>query len=319
MLSDMDLDVTKLAHVLEALSEPARLRLVSLCQHGELTVKELTAATGMSQPRVSRHLRILVEADVLRRFREAHWVYYRLRHEGPAAELAQAALAKLSSSDRELEADARRLDTVLAARARELRAASGGDTDAMLGPDAWPEVEAAIKGLAAHAAGGHGLGDLLDVGTGSGRMLHALARDAERAVGVDASREMRLVARTSLREAGLRNCSVREADMYRLPFPDGGFDTVVFGHVLTCAHEPWSAVAEAARVLRPGGHLLVMELLPDGLPVEAWTQSLADWLSGAGAESVAQRSLALPGMTALLMLTERAPPVHGDNDLAASA
>lgn len=315
----MELNADKLAQVLEALSEPARLRLVALCQHGELTVKELTAATDMSQPRVSRHLRILVEADVLRRFRESHWVYYRLRHEGPAAELAQAALAKLSSADRELHADARRLDTVLAARARELRAESGGDTEAILAPEAWPEVEAAIKALAAQATGRHGLGDLLDVGTGAGRMLHALAGDAERAVGIDASREMRLAARTSLREAGLSNCSIREADMYRLPYDDARFDTVVFGHVLTCAREPWNAVAEAVRVTRANGHLLVMELLPDGMPVEAWTQSLADWLAGAGAEPVSQRSLALPGVTAVLMLTERAPSVRDETDLAVSA
>lgn len=315
----MKLDLPKLSQTLEALSEPARLRLVALCRHGELTVKELTAATGMSQPRVSRHLRILVEADVLRRFREAHWVYYRLRFGGPAAELAQAALAELASEDREIEADARRLDTELAARARELRAASGGDTDAILAAGDWPELEAAIKALTARAAGEHGLGDLLDIGTGSGRMLQALARDAERAEGIDESREMRLAARTSLREAGMTNCTIREADMYGLPYDDGRFDTVVFGHVLTCAREPWSAVAEAARVLKPGGHLLVMELLPEGMPVEAWNQSLADWLAGAGAVPVAQEELSLAGATAVLMLTERAPPALEETDLAESA
>lgn len=315
----MNLDIDKLAQLLEALSEPARLRLVALCRHGELTVKELTAATDMSQPRVSRHLRILVEADVLRRFRESHWVYYRLRLEGPAAELAQAALARVPATDRTLKADARRLDTVLAARARELRAASGGDTEAILVPEAWPQLEAAIKALAARAGGERGLGDLLDVGTGPGRMLRVLATDADRAVGIDHSRQMRLAARTALREAGLANCSVREADMYHLPYDDGRFDTVVFGHVLTCAREPWNAVAEAARVLKPGGYLLVMELLPDGMPVEAWSQSLADWLAGAGAEAVTQQSLSLPGATAVLMLNERAPPVADDEELAASA
>lgn len=315
----MNLDISKLAQTLEALAEPARLRLVALCQHGELTVKELTAATDMSQPRVSRHLRILVEADVLRRFRESHWVYYRLRFDGPAAELAQAALARLSGSDRKLQADARRLDTVLAARARELRAASGGDTDAMLAPAAWTELETAIKALAERAKGVDGLGDLLDIGTGSGRMLHALARDAQRAIGVDRSHDMRLAARKSLREAGLSNCSIREADIYGLPYDDGRFDTVVFGHVLTCAKEPWNAVAEAVRVLKPGGHLLVMELLPEGMPVEAWSQSLADWLAGAGAETLAHEHLALPGVTAVLMLNERAPPAEDEPGLAESA
>lgn len=312
----MALDVNKLSGLLEALAEPARLRLLALCQHGELTVKELTEATGMSQPRVSRHLRILVEADVLRRFREAHWVYYRLRFDGEAASLARAALARVSSRDRELRADARRLDAVLAARARELRAAAGGDTDALLTPVAWPLVEQGLKRLAGQALGPEGLGDLLDIGTGGGRMLEVLAPDARRGEGVDRSRDMRLAARAALREAGLAHCSVREADMYALPFDDGSFDTAVFGHVLTCAQEPWKAIREAARVLKTGGHLIVMELLPDGMPVEAWSQSLTDWLAGVGLASVASENISLPGVTAVLKLNQREPAVEARADLA---
>lgn len=316
----MSLDVNRLAGLLEALAEPARLRLVALCQHGELTVKELTEATGMSQPRVSRHLRILVEADILSRFREAHWVYYRLRVDGEAASLARAALARASTTDRELRADARRLDAVLAARARELRAAAGGDTDLPLTPVARPLVEQAVKKLAARALGPEGLGDLLDIGTGAGRMLRLLGPDARRAEGIDRDRAMRLAARGALREARLSHCSVREADMYALPFEDERFDTVVFGHVLTCAEEPWRAVAEAVRVLKVGGHLLVMELLPDGMPVEAWRQSLTDWLAGAGLRAVAQEMLDLPGVTAVLELNRReAPAVEPGADLADTA
>lgn len=316
----MSFDVTKLASLLEALAEPARLRLLALCQHGELTVKELTEATGMSQPRVSRHLRILVEADILIRFREAHWVYYRFRDDSQAASLARAALARASTTDVSLQSDARRLDAVLAARARELRSAAGGDTDLPLTPVARPRLEQTVKRLAARALGADGLGDLLDVGTGAGRMLRLLAPDAKRAEGVDSSRAMRLAARSALRTAGLAHCSVREADMYALPFDDQRFDTVVFGHVLTCAEEPWRAVEEAVRVLRVGGHLLVMELLPDGMPVEAWRQALADWLAKAGLTTIAQEALDFPGITAVVNLNRRdALPVHAEAYLADSA
>src|SRR5690606_31944833 len=117
------MNLPELSAVLAALADPARLRLVALLEGGELTVKELTDASAMSQPRVSRHLKILVEAGVLRRFRDQHWVYYRLRTDGKPATLARHALAAFASADPDRRADRRRLDAVLAARAREARAA----------------------------------------------------------------------------------------------------------------------------------------------------------------------------------------------------
>ena len=302
----MSLKLPDLNAVLGALADPVRLRLVALCAPGELTVKELTAATGMSQPRISRHLKILVEADVLRRFRDQHWVYYRLRQDGDAAALARQALAKLSSSDADVRADARRLDEVLAARAREARAAAGGDSDEVLQPAAWALAEHAIRDLGRQALGPDGLGNLLDIGTGTGRVLRALGLDAKQGTGIDASHPMRLAARTALHDAGLSHCSVRDADMYALPFEDGTYDTVSIGRVLSGAQQPWAALAEAARVLKPKGHLLVFDVLPDGIPVDAWCQSLNGWLSAAGVATVSQQRLALPGSTAVLVLARRA-------------
>ena len=302
----MSLKLPVLIPVLGALADPVRLRLVALCAPGELTVKELTSATGLSQPRISRHLKILVEAGVLRRFRDRHWVYYRLRHDGDAAALARHALAQLSSADADVRADARRLDEVLAARAREAREAAGGDSDEVLTPAAWALAEQAIRELGRQALGPNGLGQLLDVGTGTGRVLRVLGLDAKRGTGIDASRPMRLAARTALHDAGLAHCSVRDGDMYALPFDDRAFDTVSIGRVLSGAQEPWAALAEAARVLKPGGHLLVFDVLPDGLPVDAWCQSLGGWIDAAGLTAGAQRRLALPGSCAVLMLARRA-------------
>ncbi len=295
-----------LSRLLHALADPARLRLLALCRRGELSVNELTTASGMSQPRVSRHLRILVEAQALRRFREAHWVYYRLSGEGEPARLVQEVLAGLDAADEALRADARRLDEVLAARAREARAAAGGDSEAALPPVAWARLEQTTREVARAALGVAGYGELLDIGTGAGRMLRLLGPDARRAIGVDTSRPARLAARNTLRDAGLAHCSVRDADMYALPFARASFDTVVLARVLTGAQQPWDVTREAARVLRPGGHLLVMDLLPDGVPVEAWCRSLYDWLGDAGLRLAQEERLALPRGTAVIGLT-RAP------------
>lgn len=297
------MEFESLSRLLHALADTARLRLLALCRRGELSVQELTEATDMSQPRVSRHLRILVEAGALRRFREAHWVYYRLSGEGEAAALVSEALQRLDSHTGVLRADTRRLDEVLAKRAREARAAAGGDTEAILPPAAWARLEEATRQVARQALGADGLGELLDIGTGAGRMLRLLGPDARRAIGVDISRPMRLAARNTLRDAGLVHCSVRDADMYALPFVAGSFDTVVLARVLTGAQQPWNATLEAARVLRPGGHLLVVDLLPDGMPVEAWCRSLRDWLAAAGLMLENEQRLDLPRGIAVIGLT----------------
>jgi len=288
-----------LTGLLAALADPARLRLLRLCRRGELTVKELTAATAMSQPRVSRHLRILEEAGVLRRFREAHWVYYRLRGDGEPAALARAALARLPARDATLADDARRLDEELAARARELRAAAGGDSEQALPPPDWARLERAIRDLLRPVVAAGGLGRLLDIGTGNARMLRLLGPGASRGIGIDRQRAMRLAARTALRDAGLEHCSVRDADMYRLPFADASFDTVCLSRVLTGAREPWAALAEAVRVLDRAGRLLVVDLLPEGMPVSAWIESLEAWLDRAGCTGGSGMRLALHGGTAI--------------------
>ncbi len=242
---------------LRACAEPTRLRLLALSARGAFCVMEFTEILGQSQPRLSRHLRLLVEAGVMERVREGANVWFTLPH-GPG--LTRDLLARLPAEDPVLEADRRQAARVLAERAR-----IASESFRKQGAD-WDEAQAlalpvdAIEQAVLDAVGEHP-GRLLDIGTGTGRLLERLASRVDRGLGVDASRAMLALARSRLSKPDLAHCAVRQADMYRLPMPDGAFDTVVLQMVLHYAEDPRAALAEAARVLRPGGLLLVVDLL----------------------------------------------------------
>jgi ArsR family transcriptional regulator len=243
---------------LRACAEPTRLRLLALAARGAFCVVELTEILGQSQPRLSRHLRLLCEAGLLERAREGVNAWFTLP-QGPAGMLARDLLSRLPQDDPILEADRRMAARVLAERARiasESFLREGADWDEMnaLGlPVA--EVEAALLALLPGDAR-----RLLDIGTGTGRVLELLAGRIEAGVGIDASRAMLALARARLARPGLGHCTVRQADMYRLPFADRCFDLAVLQMVLHYAEDPHGVLIEAARVLRPGGRLLLVEL-----------------------------------------------------------
>jgi ubiquinone/menaquinone biosynthesis C-methylase UbiE len=253
----------ELLAALRAVAEPTRLRILALVARGPFCVSEFTEILGQSQPRLSRHLRLLHEAGLLERLREGANAWYGLPPEGSAgAALARAVLAHLPADDAGLASDARQAARVLAERARaatETFRRAGAEWDEMraLGLPA-EAVEQALLDLLPRK----GLGRLLDIGTGTGRLLELVAPRVAAALGVDASRAMLALARARLARAGLGHCAVRLADMYRLPLPDGSFDAVVLQMVLHHAEAPAAALAEAARVLRPGGMLLVIDLAP---------------------------------------------------------
>ena len=250
---------------LKAAAETTRLRLLALCAHGELTVTELTQILGQSQPRVSRHLKLLCDAGLLDRFREGTFAFYRLAEKGASAELARVLVDAIPDSDPILTLDLERLEAIK--RGRSETAAAYFRENAAHWHEirslhvAEDEVEAALLRLFPTG----GVEELLDIGTGTGRMLEVLGPRVQRAVGVDQSREMLAVARTELESAGLRHCHVRQADMYQLPFPSGSFDAAVIHQVLHFTESPGEVVAEAARVLRPGGRLLVVDFAPHTL------------------------------------------------------
>jgi ArsR family transcriptional regulator len=294
MISAASSSMKPMLEACKALADPSRLRLLALCARGELTVTELTEVLGQSQPRVSRHLKVLCGAGLLDRFREQNWVYYRVPLGGPGAELARALLRLVPAGDPVLRLDRERLDRVLARRAEQLR---GSALDPATPTPAG--VDARIIDLMA----GEHLGELLDIGTGTGRMLRLLGVNAESAVGIDISREMLVLARSNLHAAGLDHLSVRQGNMYQLRFADGSFDTVTIDQVLYRAEQPDEVLREAARVLRPGGRLLLVEYLTGeeaaptssatGVPLDQ--ERLATWCARAGLrQEIVERLQASP-------------------------
>ena len=255
----------RLVAMLRAAGDPTRLRLLLLLRQAELTVSELIEIVGQSQPRVSRHLKLLGEAGLLERFKEGSWVFYRAADRGKGAELGTA-LAALADPNLG-QADTARLVHVRQARAAAAAAyfkANAPEWErirALHAPE--KDVEAAIvRHMTARP-----IQNLLDAGTGTGRMLELLAPHARRAVGVDVSPEMLSIARDRLLRENLKNAQVRLADTYRLPF--GGdadmFDAVLFHQVLHYLDDPGAAVNEAARVMAPGGRLLIADFAPHEL------------------------------------------------------
>ena len=241
---------------LRACAEPTRLRLIALACRGAFCVSELVEVLGQSQPRLSRHLRLLCDAGVLERVREGANVWFTV----PADQgLVQDLVARLQEDDPVLAADRRAAARVLAERARvasESFRRQGADWDEMraLGLPA-ADVEAALLALLPATR----LGRVLDIGTGTGRMLELLAPRVQSGLGIDASRAMLALARARLGRAGHGHLSVRQADMYRLPLA-GTFDVVVLQMVLHYAEDPEAALAEAARMLAPTGRLIVVDL-----------------------------------------------------------
>ena len=254
----------KLVSMLRAAGDPTRLRLLLLLRQAELTVSELIEIVGQSQPRVSRHLKLLGEAGLVERFKEGSWVFCRAADRGTGAELG-AAIAALADPHLQ-EADRARLAHVREARAATAAAyfkANAKEWERIRALHASEkEVEAAIaRHLTARP-----IENFLDAGTGTGRMLELIAPYAKRAVGVDVSPDMLAIARDRLLQAGVTNAQVRSGDTYRLPFLSGaggnGFDVVLFHQVLHYLDDPGAAVAEAARVMAPGGRLLIADFAP---------------------------------------------------------
>lgn len=313
----MTLDAT--LALLQAAADPSRLRLLAALAQGEATVAELVQALEQSQPRISRHLRLLDEAGLVDHFRESRWVYYRLSREPAALPLAALVQQLADSDDPLLRADAGRLAGLRQQREREalrgrLRLA------ALPAAGASPLDEDDLAAGLEAVLGEGPLGRVLDIGAGAGTVLRLLGPRVEEGIGIDSSRQMRLLARARLQAAGLPQCSLRDADAHELPFPDRHFDLVIVDGVLQRSARPAGLLAEAARVLSGQGRLLVLDRIlpavraagppPPGTLNES---ELHAWLRGAGL--VPARRHWLPGRAPdqALITALRQPPVTEAN------
>jgi ubiquinone/menaquinone biosynthesis C-methylase UbiE len=247
---------------LRAVAEVTRLRLLFVLSHGEFNVSELTQILGQSQPRISRHLKLMAEAGLLDRYKEGSWVLFRLRDAGVGGALARMIADLLPGKDSLLAGDRQRMMDVRderAARAAAYFSANAAQWDQLRSLHvAEHDVEQAILRLA-----GSGRFRLhLDLGTGTGRMLQLFSGSSDQAIGIDSSHEMLAIARSNIERTGHRHIQVRHADIYGLPFSTESADLVTIHQVLHYLEEPARALAEAARVLKPGGRLILVDFAP---------------------------------------------------------
>jgi len=290
-----------LTATLKAAGEPTRLRILTLLAEAELTVSDLTEILRQSQPRLSRHLRLLTEAGLVDRFREGSWAFFRLGERGGTADFARALIGRLKTDDIIVGRDRERLAAVRTSRAAAAQnyfrrhAAEWDRIRRLHVADA--AVEAAIRAALADKP----IRSLLDLGTGTGRMLALFGPDSERGLGLDLSLDMLALARARLDRAGLKHCSVRHGDIYDLALPRDSFDVVIIHQVLHFLDDSARAIAEAASVLRPGGRLLVVDFAPHDLEflreehahrrLGFAAETVTQWLEAAGLDVLRQETL----------------------------
>ncbi len=261
----MNVALDTMVDTLKAAAESSRLRILVLLAQGDLTVSDLTEILGQSQPRVSRHLKLLMEAGLIGRYQEGSWAFFRLSDQDAARGFVLRLIAGVDPADPQIERDMERLATVKRRRQERAteyfsrNAASWDEIRSLHVPDR--SVEAALLEL----VGKRPFQSMLDLGTGTGRLLEILAPLYRRGVGIDMSREMLAVARANLDRAGVTNAQVRQGDIFAPPVERDAYDLVTIHQVLHYLDDPARAIAEAARLLRPSGRLIIVDFAPHTL------------------------------------------------------
>jgi ArsR family transcriptional regulator len=309
---DLMMSLNDVLDGLKASAEATRLRLLALFTKGELTVSEVTQILRQSQPRVSRHLKLMSEAGLIERFKEGSWVFYRLSEEGPSRVLVQKLAELLPWDDAVLKRDLERLDAVRKQRetdAQEYFAANAGEWDSIR---ALHIPEDQVEGALLEFVGPSRVSSYLDLGTGTGRILELVAPRASRAVGIDLNGEMLTLARARIERAALPHVQVRRGDLFQLPYGDQSFDLITVHQVLHYLEDPSAAVSEAARVLKPGGRLVIADFAPHALEflrdahqhrrLGFADKEVAQWCKAAGLSLASTRALPPRGESGLTVM-----------------
>ncbi|MEM7303445.1 MAG: metalloregulator ArsR/SmtB family transcription factor [Pseudomonadota bacterium] len=292
--SPRTMSLNDMVAVLKAAGEPTRLRLLYILSLSDLTVSEITEIMGQSQPRISRHLRLLVEAGLAERYQEGAWAYFRATDRGAISDFLKNLMRQLNIDDSILHNDHEWLEAIRAKRAAKAEAYFAANAAS------WDRIrslhirEDAVEARMLELVGEQRVDDMLDLGTGTGRMLELFAPIAGRSVGLDASKDMLSLARSHLDQAGLSNAQVRQGNIYQLPMARNSFDLVLVHQVLHFLDDPAAAIREVAKVMRPGARLLIVDFAPhehDFLRNEHAHQRLgfsreqmSEWLEAAGLE-----------------------------------
>ncbi|MGN6305332.1 MAG: ArsR/SmtB family transcription factor [Mesorhizobium sp.] len=290
----MHVALDTMVDILKAAAESSRLRILVLLSRGDLTVSDLTEILGQSQPRVSRHLKLLLEAELIGRYQEGSWAFFRLSDADWAREFVLSLVADIRATDPQVERDFERLAAVKRRRQERAaeyfsdNAASWDELRSLHAPD--KAVEAALLKL----VGKRPFQSMLDLGTGTGRILEIFSPLYRRGIGIDMSREMLSVARANLDKAGVANAQVRQGDIFSPPVERDAFDLVTIHQVLHYLDDPGRAIAEAARLLRPSGRLVIVDFAPHALEflrndhahqrLGFSDRQIADWFAEAGLE-----------------------------------
>lgn len=310
---------------LKAAAEATRLRILFALSHGEFNVSELTQILGQSQPRVSRHLKLMTDAGLISRHKEGNWVLFRLREDATGGALSRSIADLLPARDDLLTRDLARLDEIRAERSKaaaDYFAANAAGWEKIRALHLREEdVETAMLAL----AGNRPIALHLDLGTGTGSLIRTFSRLASQAIGIDQSRDMLAVARANLERLRLRQAQVRHGDLYALPFPDSSCDFITIHQVLHYLDDPARAILEATRLLQPGGRLLIADFAPHELEqlrtehahrrLGISAEHMAGWLQRAGVKLVRHDVLAPPwskdgtGLTVSLWLAEKTPAI----------
>ncbi|MCP4184432.1 MAG: metalloregulator ArsR/SmtB family transcription factor [Hyphomicrobiales bacterium] len=301
MLDRTAISLDKTIGVLRAVGEPTRLRLLALLSKSDLNVTDLIEILSQSQPRISRHLKLLAEAGLLERYQEGAWAYFRAADDGPGAQIVSGLLARLDANDQQIQRDGQRLEAVRNKRARQ------AEQFFSVNAENWNRLrkihidEARVEEAMLEMVGSAPVHTLLDMGTGTGRLLELFSDVYTRAIGVDTSRDMLAVARSTIDRTGLSFAQVRQGDITMLPTPNNSFDLVTIHQVLHYLDDPNEAVNEAAKALAPGGRLLIVDFAPhtrdDVRSEQAHIrlgfshEQMSAWLDDVGLELIETRDL----------------------------
>ena len=291
-----------LLRVLKALAEPTRLRLLNLCARAELTVSELALLLGQSQPRISRHLKLLYQAGILDRHREGSWVYFRLASGGAGLSVASVLVSSMPEEDPTVKLDITRLHSLLDERAQKATEYFNDNATNWHSIRSLHAEDKDVEKILLELLSGRDFQSLLDMGTGTGRLLELFSPSVSSLVGVDSSSEMLKVARSNLERQGIRNCKLRQEDVRQLRIQSDFFDVVTVYQVLHFIENPGEVVCEAARVLKSTGRLIVVDFEEHDMETlraehsHRWlgfkTETVSGWMDEAGFTKIDHYALA---------------------------